>query len=130
MPLRYPALSYVLEKDSASRPLLRWEANDSALPSPGDHRNDARVEGMRVAAAMMDAINPRIKVVQSEEADGPTECISVLSQDFKSLLWEALASVPAYGEWLRTFGVELEGAAFEAMAGYVAAYDIPLEHAL
>lgn len=94
--------SYLLEKDPASRPLLRWEANDSAPPSRGDHRNDPRVEGMRFAAEMMDAINPRIKVVQSEEPDGPTECISVLNQDFKSLLWEALANAPAYGEWLRT----------------------------
>jgi hypothetical protein len=26
----------------------------------------------------------------------------VLNQDFKSLVWEALANAPAYGEWLRT----------------------------
>lgn len=95
-------LSYLLEKDECSRPLLRWEANNSAPPSTGDHRNDPRVEAQRESAAMMDAINPRIKVVQSEEPDGPTECISVLNQDFKSLTWEALANVPAYGEWLRS----------------------------
>jgi hypothetical protein len=38
--------------------------------------------------------------VQSEEPDGPTECISVLNQDFKSLTWEALSNVPSYGKWL------------------------------
>ncbi len=95
-------VSYLLEKDERSRPLLRWEANESAPPSTGDHRNDPRVEGMRFAADMLDSINPRIKVVQSEEADGPTECISVLNQDFKSLTWEALCNVPEYGQWLRT----------------------------
>ena len=95
-------LSYLLEKDERSRPLLRWEANDSAPPSTHDHRNDPRVEAQRARADALDQINPRIKVVQSEEPDGPTECISVLNQDFKSLTWEALANVPAYGEWLRT----------------------------
>jgi hypothetical protein len=95
-------LSYLLEKDARSRPLLRWEANNSAPPSTGDHRNDPRVEAQRAGSAALDQINPRIKVVQSEEPDGPTECISVLNQDFKSLTWEALANVPSYGEWLRT----------------------------
>ena len=95
-------VTYLLEKDEALRPLLRWEANESTPPSTGDHRNDPRVEGMRFAAEMLDSINPRIKVVQSEEADGPTECISLLNQDFKSLTWEALANVPAYGQWLRS----------------------------
>jgi hypothetical protein len=50
--------------------------------------------------AMMDQINPRMRVVQSEEANGPTECLSVLGQEFKSLLWEAMANVPTYGAWL------------------------------
>ena len=95
-------MSYLLEKDERSRPLLRWEANDSAPPSTGDHRNDPRVEPHRIANQMLDAINPRIKVVQSEEPDGPTECISVLTQDFKSLVLEALCNVPTYGQWLRT----------------------------
>ncbi len=39
-------------------------------------------------------------MVQNEEPDGPTECIGVLNQDFKSLVCEALTSVPAYGQWL------------------------------
>jgi len=60
------------------------------------------VEPLREASAYLDSINPRIKVVQSEEPDGPTECIAVMNQDFKSLLWSALGNVPAYGEWLRT----------------------------
>ncbi|HEY4333158.1 MAG TPA: sulfotransferase [Ilumatobacteraceae bacterium] len=94
-------VSYLLEKDDDSRPLLRWEANESTPPSTGDHRHDPRVEGMRFAAEMLDSINPRIKIVQSEEPDGPTECISVLNQDFKSLTWEALANVATYGQWLR-----------------------------
>ena len=49
---------------------------------------------------MLEQLNPRVRVVHHEEADGPTECIAVMSQDFKSLSWEAIANVPTYGEWL------------------------------
>jgi hypothetical protein len=94
-------LSYLLEKDARHRPLLRWEAGDSVPPpTPASIGTDPRIEAARTAMAMLDQINPRVRVVQSEEPDGPTECISVLNQDFKSLTWEAMANVPGYGQWL------------------------------
>ena len=95
-------LTYLLEKDPRHRPLLRWEAGDSVPPpTPATLASDPRIEASRVAMAMLDQINPRVRMVQSEEPDGPTECIAVLNQEFKSLLWEALANVPAYGRWLQ-----------------------------
>lgn len=94
-------LSYLLERDARHRPLLRWEAGDSVPPPRLETRGtDPRIAASRAAAAMLDQINPRVRVVQSEEPDGPTECIAVLNQDFKSLTWEAMANVPAYGRWL------------------------------
>ncbi|MDB5396264.1 MAG: hypothetical protein JWM91_3770 [Rhodospirillales bacterium] len=94
-------LSYLLEKDERHRPLFRWEAGESVPPpTPETLATDPRIEATRAAMAMMDQISPRMRVVQSEEPDGPTECISVLNQDFKSLTWEAMANVPAYGKWL------------------------------
>jgi hypothetical protein len=94
-------LSYLLDQDTRNRPLLRWEAQDSAPPpSPSTHRSGPRVDAVRASAAMMDQINPRFKAIHNEEADGPTECISVMGQDFKSLLWESLTNVPSYGRWL------------------------------
>jgi hypothetical protein len=96
-------LTYLLEKDPRHRPLLRWEAGDSVPPPTAATRaTDPRIEASRAAMAMLDQINPRVRMVQSEEPDGPTECIAVLSQDFKSLLWEALANVPSYGRWLQS----------------------------
>jgi hypothetical protein len=96
-------LSHMLEKDARHRPLLRWEAGDSIPPpAPSSLHSDPRIAAARAAAAMLDQINPRVRVVQSEEPDGPTECIAVLNQDFKSLLWEAMANIPGYGAWLRT----------------------------
>jgi hypothetical protein len=94
-------LSHLLEKDARHRPLLRWEAGDSVPPpTPAGLASDPRIAAARAAAALLDQINPRVRVVQSEEPDGPTECIAVLSQDFRSLLWEAMANVPGYGAWL------------------------------
>lgn len=91
-------LTYLLEKDERHRPLMRWETGDCVPPPhPGSFRNDARIEATRASMAMMDQINPRMRIIQSEQADGPTECISVLNQEFKSLVWEAMANVPAYG---------------------------------
>ena len=94
-------LTYLMEKDPRHRPLLRWEAGDSVPPpTPATLAADPRIGAARMAMAMLDQINPRVRMVQSEEPDGPTECIAVLNQDFKSLVWEALANVPSYGRWL------------------------------
>ena len=49
---------------------------------------------------MAAALNPKLDAMHHEEPDGPTECVAVMSQDFKSLLWETIANVPSYGEWL------------------------------
>ena len=50
---------------------------------------------------MLEQLNPRAVSIHHEEANGPTECIAVMSQDFKSLSWEAIANVPSYGRWLQ-----------------------------
>ncbi len=94
-------LSYLLEKDARHRPLFRWEAGNSIPPPrPETIATDPRIEATRAIMAMMEQVNPRMQVVQSEEPDGPTECISVMNQDFKSLTWEAMVNVPTYADWL------------------------------
>jgi hypothetical protein len=94
-------LSYLLEQDRQNRALLLWEASDSVPPStPENHRQGPRVEAARANGQMMDMLNPGLAAVHHEEADGPTECIALMSQEFKSLLWEAIANVPSYGDWL------------------------------
>jgi len=49
---------------------------------------------------MLEDLNPRMRAIHHEDAAGPTECIAVMSQDFKSLSWEAITNVPAYSQWL------------------------------
>jgi Sulfotransferase family len=94
-------LSYLLDCDPANRSLMRWEATNS-LPPPRTETftTDPRIDETRAGQAMIDSLNPEFKAMHYEAPDGPTECVTVLAQDFKSLLWETVANVPSYGEWL------------------------------
>jgi hypothetical protein len=94
-------LSELLHRDPGARSLMRWEALDSVPPPrAGALTTDPRVEAARAAAGMLDELNPGFRAIHYEAPDGPTECVAVLAQDFKSLLWETVANVPSYGEWL------------------------------
>ena len=94
-------LSQLLDQDPRNRALLRWEAADSIPPpSPETFRSGPRVDAANAAIDMLESLNPQMKTVHHEDAEGPTECITLLGQDFKSLTWEAIANVPAYSEWL------------------------------
>ncbi len=94
-------LSYLFDQDPANRALLGWEAGDTVPPpEPESHRQGPRVDAARERAALLHQLNPAARVVHHEEPDGPTEDISVMAQDFKSLSWEAISNVPSYSEWL------------------------------
>ena len=94
-------LSELLHRDPANRSLMRWEALDSVPPpEAATFTTDPRIDATRASAEMMDTLNPGFSAIHYEAPDGPTECVAVLAQDFKSLLWECVANVPSYGEWL------------------------------
>ncbi|MEX2255290.1 MAG: sulfotransferase [Acidimicrobiia bacterium] len=94
-------LSSLLDQDPGNRPLLRWESGDSVPPpTPQSHRFGPRVAAAQASGDMLEQLNPRMKAIHHEDADGPTECIAVMSQDFKSLSWEAITNVPSYSRWL------------------------------
>jgi hypothetical protein len=94
-------LSYLLDQDPGNRSLLGWESSDSIPPpTPGQHRAGPRLSAAQAQAGMAARLNPRLDAMHHEEPGGPTECVAVMSQDFKSLLWETIANVPDYGEWL------------------------------
>jgi hypothetical protein len=94
-------LSQLLDQDPRNRALLRWEANDSVPPpSPANFRSGPRVDAARLSGELLEGLNPRMKAIHHEDAAGATECIAVMSQDFKSLSWEAITNVPSYSRWL------------------------------
>ncbi len=94
-------LSQLLDQDPRNRALLRWEASDSVPPpSHANFRSGPRVDAARLTNDTLEDLNPRMKAIHHEDAAGATECIAVMSQDFKSLSWEAITNVPAYSRWL------------------------------
>jgi hypothetical protein len=96
-------LSNLLDQDPGNRTLLTWESADTAPPAgPDTQRSGERVEANRFGQQMLDAINPVFKTIHHEDPEGPTECISLLCEDYKALLWESVANVAGYGEWLMT----------------------------
>ncbi len=94
-------LGTLLDQDPANRSLLRWESGDSVPPpTPATFRHGPRVDAARLANDLLEQLNPTMRAIHHEEADGPTECIAVMAQAFTSLSWEAITNVPSYGEWL------------------------------
>ncbi len=95
-------LSYLLDLDPSHRSLMRWEAQTSVPPPRLEtFTSDPRIAATRDSQDMLDMINPEFKAIHYEAPDGPTECISVTAQEFKSVMWETVANVPSYGAWLR-----------------------------
>lgn len=94
-------LSGLLDQDPSHRSLMRWEAQ-SSLPPPtsAGFATDPRIAATQESQAMLDTLNPGFKAIHFDAPDGPTECVALLSQDFKSILWETVANVPTYGRWL------------------------------
>jgi hypothetical protein len=94
-------LSELLHRDPANRSLLRWEAASSVPPpDAATMASDPRLLAAREEAAGMEALNPGFKAIHYEAPDGPTECVAILAQDFKSLLWSVVANVESYTRWL------------------------------
>jgi Sulfotransferase family len=94
-------LSRLFDQDPRNRSLLMWEAGDSVPPpTPENHRSGPRVDAVHAGNEMLRQLNPMVDVVHHEQADEATECITVMSQDFKSLTYEAIANVPGYSRWL------------------------------
>jgi hypothetical protein len=94
-------LSYLLDQDRGNRALLRWESGDSVPPpTPATFRAGPRVDAASASVDMLEQLNPKMAAIHHEDASGPTECVAVMSQDFKSLSWEAITNVPSYGRWL------------------------------
>jgi hypothetical protein len=94
-------LSQLLDQDQSNRALLGWEVADSVPPpTPDNFRAGPRVDAVRAGQEMLSQLNPAIDTVHHEQADQATECLAVLGQDFKSLIWEAVTVIPSYSEWL------------------------------
>lgn len=93
-------LCELLACDPGNRPLMKWEGL-RAIPPPetatfeSDPRIAVEVEKQEAIYSMV----PKLKAVHWEPGDGPTECVALLTQSFRSQDWHGLFRIPSYIEW-------------------------------
>ena len=93
--------SYLFDADPAVRSLLKWEAYDGVPPAdPGGLGSDPRCLEEKKRDEMVLAANPEGAATHWEDADGPTECVHLMAQDFRTLMYPAMTSAPTYNDWL------------------------------
>lgn len=94
-------LSYMLDSDPANRSMLRWEAYNAAPPAaPGALKNDPRCITEIAKDEVMLKSAPHVAAAHFEPGDGPTECVHLVAQDFRSLMLAVTTTVPTYHDWI------------------------------
>ena len=94
-------VSYLLDADPESRALLKWEAYNVAPPAAsGALRTDPRCIAEKAKDEVIIEANPQGAAHHFEAGDGPTECVHLMAQDFKSLMFAVLSSTPTYHDWI------------------------------
>jgi hypothetical protein len=93
-------LSYLFDQDDRFRSLLAWEVGDAVPPPmPDELRAGPRVEAQRQVETLINDLNPGLRAIHHEDADGPTECHGLLAQHFMSIAW-LFGAAPTYSRWL------------------------------
>jgi len=94
-------VSHLMGADPANRSLLRWEAYNIVPPAaPGGLKTDPRCLAEKLVDEGVIKNNPQGAAMHFEPADGPTECVNLLAQDFRSMMFTAMTSVPTYADWV------------------------------
>lgn len=94
-------VSYLLDADPHTRSLLKWEAYNGVPPAAaGALRSDPRCRAELAKDELIIKHNPKGAAQHFEAGDGPTECVHLLAQDFKSLMFAVLSTTPAYHDWI------------------------------
>ncbi len=95
------ALGYLLAQDPARRSLRVWEAGTPCPPpdSATEH-DDPRIAVSQAGIGFTNEMFPGFAGMIPTEADGPQECLLLLGLDFRSQIFEGMAHVPSYSDWL------------------------------
>lgn len=94
-------VSYLMDADPENRSLLKWEAYAPTPPAaPGALRTDERCLAEQARDEQIMRANAAGLAQHYEAADGPTECVHLLAQDFRSLMFAVLSTTPCYHDWL------------------------------
>lgn len=97
------ALSYLLSRDRNIRSLRQWEASQPTPPPDiATEDTDPRFLAAQQAMANMGNMPSELKSMLPSSADGPAECLDLLSMTFRCMALDVMAKTPSYAEWLFT----------------------------
>ena len=95
------ALSFLLACDRSRRSLRTWEAS-SPCPPPetATQDTDPRIAQCQAGIDMSNRMFPDFAGMLPTSATGPQECILIMALDFRSEVFEGMALLPTYTDWL------------------------------
>jgi len=101
------ATSFLVACDASRRSLRTWEASAPCPPpeSATEH-TDERIAASQAIVDMTNEMFPDFAGMLPSSATGPQECILLMAFDFRSQVYEGMALLPSYTEWLLTCDME------------------------
>ena len=96
-------LSNLLDLDPMNRSLLAWESAAVAPPPTlSNHREDPRIAASIKGTGHLAKLAPKVQAMHPMAATLPTECVTLLGGDFKSIHFETQGTFDTYGAWFET----------------------------
>ena len=96
-------LSNLLDLDPQNRSLLAWEAAAVAPPPTlSSHREDPRIAASVKGSGQLSKLAPSVQAMHPMAATLPTECVTLLGGEFKSIHFETQGTFDTYGAWFET----------------------------
>ncbi len=91
----------LLEMDPDNRVPLTWEVN-YPLPPPetATFRSDPRIAQVQADLDRVDQLIPEFKKMHPMGAERAQECVSMLSHDFASMIYQVQFDVSTYDQWV------------------------------
>jgi hypothetical protein len=101
------ATSFLVACDESRRSLRTWEAGSPCPPpeSATEH-TDERIAASQAIIDMTNEMFPDFAGMLPSSATGPQECILLMAFDFRSQVYEGMALLPSYTEWLLSCDME------------------------
>ncbi len=96
-------LSNLLDLDPQNRSVLAWEAATVAPPPTlSNHREDPRIAASAKGTGQLAKLAPSVQAMHPMAATLPTECVSLLGGEFKSIHFETQGTFDSYGAWFES----------------------------
>jgi Sulfotransferase family len=94
-------VSYLMDADPGTRSILKWEAYNVVPPAAtGTLKTDTRCLAEVAKDQQILKAHPAAFASHYEAGDGPTECVHLVAQDFRSLMLAVLSTTPTYHDWI------------------------------